>query len=44
MNFSQNFLADELRNYDLPMWFQQIGATAHSAWIGMEIVCHMFSQ
>jgi len=40
----QNFLADELYNYDLPVWFQRIGATAHSAWIGMEVVCHMFSQ
>jgi hypothetical protein len=39
----QNFLVDELHNRDLPVWFQQIGAIAHSAWIGMEIVCHMFS-
>jgi len=40
----QNILADELHNHDLPVWFQKIGATAHSAWIGMEVECHIFSQ
>jgi hypothetical protein len=41
---SENFLVKKLHECELPVQFQQDGATAHTAWISMAVLGQVFPQ